>query len=125
RHERVEAVPERERVAGVQTAVLELVDGAEVEVAELDELADTCKVEEPVAADDARHVPERDPEPEPAGEHQRTAARPRHAQRPAKPCTEREGPDHAEEPEREHDVAVHREDDSPRGEDRPEAEDEG
>ena len=46
RDEREEAVPERERVARVQPAVLELVDRAQVQVAELDELAHARHVEE-------------------------------------------------------------------------------
>ena len=58
RDEREEAVPQRERVAGVQPAVLELVDGAQVQVAELDELPHARLVEEAVAGDGALDVPE-------------------------------------------------------------------
>ena len=55
-------MPEREGVAGVQPSVLELVDSAQVQVAEGDELADARLVEEAVADDDALDVPEEPPE---------------------------------------------------------------
>ena len=55
-------VPERERVAGVQTTVLELVDAAQVEGCQVDELADARFVEEAVARDGAFDVPEQPPE---------------------------------------------------------------
>ena len=48
--EREEPVPERKRVARMEAAVLELVDRAQVEVAEVDELPYARLVEEPVAA---------------------------------------------------------------------------
>ena len=54
-------MPEREGVAGVEPAVRELVH-VEVEVAELDQLANPREVEEAVAADLARDVPEQQPE---------------------------------------------------------------
>src|SRR5262249_8894043 len=51
RHERVEAVPERERVARVKAAVLELVDRSQVKIAEVEQLADAREVEERIAGD--------------------------------------------------------------------------
>ena len=62
RDEREEAVPERERVAGVQPAVGELVHGVERERVERLELAHAREVEEAVAADLAGDVPEQDAE---------------------------------------------------------------
>ena len=58
--EREEAVPERERVAGMETAVGELVRALEREVAEREELLDAREVEEPVAADLPCDAPEED-----------------------------------------------------------------
>ena len=55
-------VPERERIARVQAAVLELVHGAQRERAEVVELPDAPEVEERVALDDTLEAPERDPE---------------------------------------------------------------
>src|SRR5207237_4007754 len=75
RDERVERVPEGERVAGMQAAVLELVDGAQMQVAEVDELAHPREVEEAVTGDDAGHVPQRDADSHPAGEDEAAAAR--------------------------------------------------
>ena len=63
--EREEGVPERERVARMQTAVVKLVDRADVEVAEGIELAHAAEVEEGVTVDDPGDVPEQDPEHEP------------------------------------------------------------
>src|SRR5439155_19533096 len=57
-----EAVPERERVTGVQATVPELVDGAERERAEVVELAHPAEMEEPVALHGPGQMPERDPE---------------------------------------------------------------
>ena len=57
-----EAVPEREGVAGVQPAVRELVHSVERERVESLELAHTGEVEEAIATDLARHVPEQDAE---------------------------------------------------------------
>src|SRR5664279_2617412 len=58
-HEGKEAVPQRERVARMQAAVLEFVDGTQMQVAECDELAHAGFVEEAVAEDDTFHVPEK------------------------------------------------------------------
>src|SRR5206468_10691013 len=66
---REEAVPQRKRVAGMQPAVDELVDGAEVQRAERVELPDAAEVEERVAMDDAGDVPERDAERETSERH--------------------------------------------------------
>ena len=63
-------VPERERVAGVQAAVPELVHGVDPHVVERDQLAHPCQVEERVAVDGPREPPERDPEHRSAGEHE-------------------------------------------------------
>ena len=61
RDEREEAVPERERIAGVEPAVLELVDGAQVQARQVDELAHARLVEQAVADDRALDVPEKQP----------------------------------------------------------------
>jgi len=63
--EREEAVPEREGVARMQATVLELVDRAQVQIAESDELADARLVEQAVAEDDALDVPEEPAEHDP------------------------------------------------------------
>ncbi len=65
RHESEEPVPEREGVAGVEAAVDELVDGAEMEVAELDELSHPGLVEERIAGHRAFDMPERETEHHP------------------------------------------------------------
>ena len=101
RDEREPAVPERERVARVQASVLELVDRAQRERAEVVELAHPAEMEERVALDDPLDAPERDPEAE-AGErdgrgHPRvTAARPATAKRERR----RTGDEHEHERER-------------------------
>ena len=58
-------MPERERVAGVQAAVLELVDRAQVQGRQVDELAHARLVEEAVAGDRALDMPEEPAEHEP------------------------------------------------------------
>ena len=58
RDERQEAVPQRERIAGVQPAVGELVRAGEREVAEGKQLLDAGEMEEPVSTDVTRDVPE-------------------------------------------------------------------
>ena len=71
RDQREERVPERKRVAGVEPAVAELVDGAERQPAEVLELPHAGEVEEVVAAREVRgDGPERDPEPGPCGRDQ-------------------------------------------------------
>ncbi len=62
RDERQEAVPQREGIARVEAAVRELVHRVERERAERVQLSRTGEVEEPVAADLARDVPEQDAE---------------------------------------------------------------
>ena len=74
--EREEGVPERERVTRMQTAVAKLVDGADMQVAELGELADTTEVEERIAVDDARDVPEQHAEAETDQRNDEGVARP-------------------------------------------------
>ena len=68
RHEAHEHVPERERVAGVQPTVHELVHGLEPEVVERLELADAGEVEEPVAVQLPGDRPQRDAECDPRGD---------------------------------------------------------
>ena len=75
RDEREEAVPERERVAGMEAAVGELVRAAEGEVAEREELLDPREVEEAVAADVPRDVPQEEAEHGSRREHDDTRAR--------------------------------------------------
>ena len=62
-------MPERERVAGVEPAVGELVRAREGEVVEREELLDAREVEEAVPADLAGDVPQREAEDRPRGEH--------------------------------------------------------
>ena len=118
RDERVEPVPERKRVAGMEAAVLELVDRAQVQVAEVDELAHAGEVEEPVAGDDPRDVPEERAEHDSAGEDGGSAAKTAEDGPPPKRRNQRRDADHCEHTERERDRAVHGEDERPRGEDR-------
>ena len=86
RDERQEPVPEREGVAGMEAAVGELVHRAQVQVGEVEELADAALVEERVADDRALDVPERDSEHRPAHEH---AGRGSARSAPASPRPER------------------------------------
>ena len=67
--ERQKAVPEREGVAGMQAAVGELLDRLEREGVERLQLADARQVEEAVAADLARDVPEQHAEHDACAEH--------------------------------------------------------
>ncbi len=62
------AKPEREGVPGVEAAARELVDGAQVEVADVVEHADDVEVEEGIADDGARDLPEQQAEEDAAGE---------------------------------------------------------
>ena len=71
RHEAHEHVPQRERVAGVQPTVHELVHGLEPEVVERLELPDAGEVEEPVAVELPGDRPERDAERDPRGQRPR------------------------------------------------------
>jgi len=110
RDEREEPVPERERVAGVQPAVRELVDRPDVQRAERVQLPDAAEVEERVAVHDARDVPEHGAEHEPC--QRRRDARPgaaarRRLQRERK-RGERDTPEHGQ---RDPDRRVHQEDD--------------
>ena len=52
----------------MKAAVFELVDGAQVQIAEVDKLAHAREMEEPVAGDDPRDVPEERAEHDSAGE---------------------------------------------------------
>ena len=67
-HEREQPVPERERVAGVEPAVGELVGAREGQVVEREELLDAREVEEAVPADLAGDVPQREAEDHSCGE---------------------------------------------------------
>ena len=95
-----EHVPERERVAGVEPAVHELVHGLEPEVVERLELADAGEVEEPVAVELPGDRPERDAEQHSCGhdpERERRGPPQRLHDREGKghgadPCVERESP---------------------------------
>ena len=67
--ERQKAVPEREGVAGMRAAVGELLDRLEREGVERLQLADARQVEEAVAADLARDVPQQHAEHGAGAEH--------------------------------------------------------
>ncbi len=114
RDEREERVPERKRVAGVQASVAELVHGTERERAEVVELAHAREMLERVAVDDAGHVPERDPEHEPAGDDECTR---RQLLGRALAAHERDRGDRhdGEQDERQRKRRVHRERDGERG----------
>ena len=99
RDERQEAVPERERVPGMEAAVGELVRGVEREVVEGEELLDAGEVEEPVAADVAGDAPEQEAE-EHAGSQHRPSPRDGRRLGPA-PEPGREGDDARPEQQRE------------------------
>ena len=75
RHEREPPVPERERVARMQAAVLELVHRAQRERAEVEELAHATEVKERIAVDDALDAPERDAEADPGDRDETSPAR--------------------------------------------------
>ena len=102
-HEGEEAVPERERVAGVEPPVGELVRRVEREVVEGEELLDAREVEEPVAADVPGDAPEEDPEGASEGQGEAPAA----DTVGSRPPTDREGKcrhpcrEHEDERERE------------------------
>ena len=119
--QREERVPERERVAGVEPAVGELVHRREREAAELDELAHAREVEEAVAADLAGDVPEEEPEHGARAPTPRrgpgSAARPAAGARTA-PRTTR---GHEQQDERQRQRGVDEEHDAHRAEDDPEA----
>ena len=109
----------------MEPAVLELVDGAQVQVAELDELAHAREVEEAVAGDDARDVPEQPSRGTiPSGEDRaatgRPPGRPDGAQRPPGAGRARSAANAdraASTPSASQIVAVHGEDDGPGDED--------
>src|SRR5581483_4573529 len=126
RDQRDEAMPERERVAGMEPAVLELVERAKVQAAEIDELAHAREVEQSVPGDRARDVPQCDAEDDAAEEDEPAEARGRARRPDAAPgaADKRDEADRTEQRQRERDVAVNGEDDRPGGEDRRETEDE-
>ena len=103
RDEGEEAVPERECVAGMQSAVGELVRALEREIVEREELLDAGEVEEPVAADLAGDAPEEDPETGAEGQREPPAAHTVHPGSPADRERERDqaGHEHENEGERE------------------------
>jgi hypothetical protein len=75
RHEREPPVPEREGVARMQPAVLELVHRAQRERAEVEELAHAAEMKERVAVDDALDAPQRDAEADPGERDETSPAR--------------------------------------------------
>src|SRR5207244_3024624 len=81
RDEREPAVPERKGVAGVEPAVLELVDGAQRERAEVVELADATEMEERVAFGEPLDPPQSRTEPDSGERNQAARARDRLAPR--------------------------------------------
>ena len=109
-------MPERERVAGMQPAVLELVDRAEVQVAEVDELADARLVEQPVADDGAGGVPQEPAEDD--AERDRGAGYPSRYLVPAFANATAATKSTSEHERRELDVRMHGEHDRPRDEQR-------
>ena len=68
RDQREEAVPQRERVAGMEPAVRELVERVQREVVEREELLYPREMEEAVTADVSGDVPEEQSEHRPGGE---------------------------------------------------------
>ena len=68
RDQREEAVPQRERVAGMEPAVRELVERVQREVVEREELLYPREMEEAVTADVPGDVPEEQSEHRPGGE---------------------------------------------------------
>ena len=94
RDEREEQVPERERVARVEPAVAELVDGPQREPAEVEELPHAREVEERVAAGEGgatrqSAIPSTTP-PRRATGRPRPAVRPRRGSDPAERADERD-----------------------------------
>ncbi len=111
RDEREEAVPEWKGIPGMQAAVLELVDGAQVQARQVDELANAGLVKQAVSDDRALDVPQ-----EPAEHHAEDPdRRPRdvRADAPARPGDQRHERDHGQNGHRQVNRAVQREDARP------------
>ena len=119
RDEGEEGVPERERVPRVQPAVRELVDRADVKVAECVELLHAAEVEEGVSRDRTGHVPERDAEREPDERHDERVPG-RRSRHDAQCERERDERNCGEHDERQEDRAVHDQDEEERGAERTE-----
>ncbi len=117
RDERQQLVPERERVARMKAAVLELVDRPQMQRRQVDELAHTSFVEETVTGDGTFDVPEKPPEDEPDEPDPRARLGARGAPAPM-PHDERGEQDEPQDGDGEVDRAVEREYRSPRDEDR-------
>jgi hypothetical protein len=124
RDQREERVPERKRIARMQSAIRKLVHRADVQIAEGVELLDATEVKKRVAADDPCDVPESNPETEPEQrDGQRVPGR-----RPgddAKREGQRNDPDDSQHDEREQNRAVHEEHEQQRGTERGEPPDHG
>ena len=124
RDEREEAVPQRKGVAGVQAAVLELVDRAQVQVAERDELPHPRLVERPVSRHRPLDVPEQPAQHDPAQPDEPSAHGCESDSRPgARPAPEaaprgRSTQISTSSEHRQPDAPVHREDHRPRDEER-------
>ena len=114
--ERQEAVPERERITGVETAVGELVHRVERERAEGVELAHARKVEEPVAADLAGNRPEQEAEDGARAEDPPAARNPLGSRR-ATAGGERDDSDRDQQPDRQRQRAADEKGDRERAED--------
>ena len=110
RDEREEELPERERVAGMEPAVLELVHRPQVQVAEREQLANAGEVEERVAVERARDLPDQHAGEDAEADHaQRPAARDDDAAR--EQCDERPRTERRVQPDREVDRTPDREHD--------------
>ena len=114
-------MPERERVTRMQAAVAKLVDGADMQVAELCELANPTEVEERIAVDDARDVPEQHAEAKTDQRDDEGVAR-RWTGDDAQRKRQRGEGDGGENGESEPDRAVHEKEEQQRRPERPEAE---
>ena len=109
RDEREPAVPERERVPGMEAAVLELVHRAERERSEVVELANPSEVEDRVAMDDALDPPQQSAEHRADEDDCAVGGRAVAARSPPKRERQRRGAGAQIETEREPDRTVHRE----------------
>ena len=118
--EREEPVPERERVAGMEPAVCELVHRRQREVAELPELPDAGEVEEPVTSDLPCDRPEQNPDDRTGEPDTRTTRKHRHRPTPDRERRHDEGSD-SQQHERQREGAVDREGHSESAEDEREA----
>ena len=117
RDEREQTVPQRKCVAGVQAAVLELVDRPQMQRRQVDELADARLVKEAVAGDRALDVPEEPAEDDADEPDRRPWLRSRAGPVPV-PGEQRGDEDDGENGDRQVDRVMNREHGRPRDEDR-------